>query len=351
MSSNQNDSANNAPPSEAAASGAMRIDPALTTTLAAASLAAYTDFEDHTYKPQLSGYTFVGRFNGWDDWFREYGREDRYGLIFKSQTVANRFVVAFRGTDSDSDALAEAFFEFSTFKPYRNSVSPVPDDVSAGFNDIYSTMGGSMTQTMQQQIFGFLQLQQMSEVYITGHSLGGALSQLFTLDMRVSFPSVKIQTINFASPKVGGSHWSTACSNAGAVQRITRVINFYDIVPGLPPSWDIFDKYVSLGAEFRTAFYGGYLPMDAPARHRLLNLQVVLKNCLPLNPQIWIGTFGDAVSPNYKISSIAPPSASKDEMLAKLRELNSLERSSREGNSLAEPLIQSQARNRSRGRE
>src|SRR6185436_6963945 len=101
MSSNQNDSANKTAPSEAAASGTMRIDPALTTTLAAASLAAYTDFEDPTYKPQLSGYTFVGRFYGWDDWFWEYGRVEKYGLIFKSQTVANRFVVAFRGTDSD----------------------------------------------------------------------------------------------------------------------------------------------------------------------------------------------------------------------------------------------------------
>jgi len=340
MNSNQNDSANNTAPSEAAASGTMRIDPALTTTLAAASLAAYTDFEDPTYKPQLSGYTFVGRLYGWDDWFWEYGRVEKYGLIFKSQTVANRFVVAFRGTDSDADALAEAFFEFATFKPYRNSVSPVPDDVSAGFNDIYSTKGGSMTQTMQQQIFGLLQSTQMSEVYITGHSLGGALSQLFTLDMRVSFPNVKIQTINFASPRVGATDWATACFNTGAAQRIIRVINWYDIVPDLPPTWDPFDKYVSLGAEFRTAFYGGYLPMDALPRHRLLNLQVVLKNCLPLNPQIWTGTFGDAVYPTYTMTSVAPPSASKDEVLAKLRELNSLERSTREGSSLAEPLIQ-----------
>jgi hypothetical protein len=147
-----------------------------------------------------------------------------------------------------------------------------------------------MTQTMQQQIFGFLQSTQMSEVYITGHSLGGALSQLFTLDMRVSFPTVKIQTINFASPKVGASDWATACINAGAAQRITRVINYDDIVPDLPISFDIFDRYVALGAEFRTLFYGGYLPFDALPRHRLLNLQVVLKNCLPLNPQIWVGT-------------------------------------------------------------
>lgn len=341
MSSNPNDSANNAAPGETAASGTMHIDPAWTMTLAAASLAAYNDFDyPDKYKPELDGYTFFGRFTGWDDWLWGYGREERYGLIFKSQTVANRFVVAFRGTDSDTDAFEDAFFEYSTFKPYRNSVSPIPDDVSIGFNDIYSTKGSSMAQTMQQQIFSMLP-QQMSEVYITGHSLGGALSQLFTLDMRVSFPNVNIQTINFASPKVGGTDWGSACANAGAAQRIIRVINYWDVVPSTPPSIDPFDEYVSLGAVFETAFYGGYLPMDALPRHRLLNLQLVLKNCLPLPTQVWVGTFQDAGDSNRTMYSTQIPNASKDEMLTKLHELKNLERSTRAANTRSEPSTQS----------
>lgn len=340
MSPSPNDLTDSAAPTETAASGVIRIDPALTMTLAAASLAAYSDYDSNTFQTP-NGYTFLGRFTGWDDWFWSYGREERFGLIFRSQAVPTRFIVAFRGTDSDSDALEDAFFEYSTFKPYRNSVLPTPDDVSSGFNGIYSTMGGTMTQTMQQQIFSMLLPQRMSELYITGHSLGGALSQLFTLDMRVSFPTVSIQTINFSSPKVGGADWGRACARAGAIEKITRVINYWDIVPDLPLSIDIFDKYVSLGAEFQTAFYGGYLPMDALPRHRLLNLQVVLKNCLPLNPQIWVGTFDDAVDPRRKMQSTAPPSASKDEMLAKLRELNSLESSNRAAISRPEPLAQS----------
>ena len=342
MSSDPNDSANNAAPSETAGSDTTRIDPAWTTTLANASLAAYTDFEDHTYQPQLSGYTFIDRFTGWDGWLFGYGRVERFGLIFKSQTVATRFVVAFRGTDSDSDALEDAFFDFSTFKPYRNSVSPTPDDVASGFNGIYTTKGDCMKETMQQQVFSKLQSQQVTEVYITGHSLGGALSQLFTLDMRVSFPNLKIQTMNFASPRVGGSNWGKACVAAGAAQRITRVINTYDLVPKGPLSLDPWDQYVSLGAEFETSFYGGYIPGDLLPRHRLLNLQYVLTKCLPLNPQIWVGTFDDAVNGNYKMQSTAPPSASMDEVLAKLRELNSLERSIRASTSRFEPLTQSQ---------
>jgi hypothetical protein len=309
----------------------------LTTTLAAASVAAYNDFDNpDNYQPQLNGYTFLDRFTGWDDWFWDIGVEERFGLIFQSQTVPGCFVVAFRGTDSDADAFEDAFFDYTTFQPYQNSVSPTPDDVSTGFQDIYSTMGGSMTQTMQQQIFGMLPTQQISEIYITGHSLGGALSQLFTLDMRVSFPDVNIQTINFASPKVGGSDWASACANAGAAQNITRVINYWDAVPDLPV--DLGDDYVAVGAQFETAFYGGYILWDELHRHRLLNLQYVLSKCLPLNPQIWAGTFHDRVDKTYKMTSAAPPSASKDEMLAKLRELHSLERSIRAANGGSEPI-------------
>jgi triacylglycerol lipase len=332
MSSNANDPANQAAPNKTASAGTIQIDPGLTATLAAASVAAYNDFQNNdNCEPLLNGYTFFGRFSGWDDWFSDIGVEERFGLIFQSQTDTGCFVVAFRGTDSDWDLFEDAFFDYSTFQPDQNSVSPIPDDVSAGFNDIYSKMGGSMTSTMQQQIFSLLP-QQISQVYVTGHSLGGALSQLFTLDMCVSLPSVNVQTINFASPKVGGSNWATACANAGAAQRITRVINYWDYVPSYP--LHLSDEYVSLGAQFETAFYGDdFVVFDELHRHRLLNLQLVLTNCLPLNPQIWVGTFYDAVDPSYEMESTTPPDTAKDEMLAKLRELDSLERSIRPENS------------------
>ncbi len=322
-------------------SAAMRLDAALTLTLAQASLEAYNDFLYRNYTPNLTGYTFIGRFTGWDSFFSISGSEEKFGLIFKSQTVANRFIVAFRGTASDLDALEDLYTGYSTFKPYRNSVSPTPNDVCAGFNGIYSTKGGSMNGTMQQQIFGLLASQQLAEVYITGHSLGGSLSHLFTLDMRVSLPNVNIQTINFASPKVGGTNWSKACANAGATQKIMRVINYWDIAPHYPLSFDIFDKYVSVGAEFQTAFYGNDYYLHLISCHRLLNLQLVLKNCLPLNPQIWVGTFNDQGDKTYVMQSTAPPNVSNDKLLAKLRELKEIEHSMREAESRSEPFIQS----------
>jgi hypothetical protein len=341
MSTNLNDAADNAAPPQTTGPVQTWIDPGMTTALAEASLAAYNDFENLPFTAP-AGFRTYGRFTGWDDWFWTLGRVEKFGLIFQSLVLPTRFIVAFRGTDSDSDALAEAFFYYSTFQSYLNAPSRLVDDVSVGFNGIYSTKGSTMTQTMQQQVFNMLQAGRMTEVYITGHSLGGALSQLFTLDLRVSFPNVKVRTINFASPRVGGRHWAEACDSASVPQLMTRVINYWDLVPDFPVTIDIFDQYRSVGPEFRTSFYGsGSILTDELPRHRLLNLQLVLKNCLPRNPQIWIGRFADAVNQSYIMNSTAPPTASKDEMLSKLRELQEVERSIRAETGGTEPSPQS----------
>lgn len=341
MSSDPTTSDNDATPTETAGADITRIDPALTTTLAQASLAAYYDYEQNPRLPPVPppNYEIVARFQGWDDWIGSEGEVERYGLIFRycgTQQIASRFIVAFRGTDSYSDMFEDLFWESATLQPYRNAIYPVPDDVCSGFNGIYAGKGGGMTATMQQQIFNFLP-ERPSEVLITGHSLGGGLSQLFALDMAVSFPNVRSRTINFASPRVGGRDWKAACDNSGVTSKITRVINWYDHVPDFPVG--LFDNYVSIGAEFQTAFYGpDPFPIDELPRHRLLNLQTVLNLCLWRNPQIWQGTFQDAVYPNYRMTSVAPPNASKDELIAKIRELRALELATRTAPRRASPL-------------
>ena len=316
-----------------------QLDPLLTLALAQASLDAYSDYEGLPYVPPPN-YQFFARFTGWDDWFGEFGQEEPFGLIFKycgPALIANRFIVAFRGTSSLSDMYEDAFWERTTFQPYRNSVSPAADDVCTGFNGIYSKRGGEMSASMQEQIFSLLP-PQPSEVLITGHSLGGALSQLFTLDMRVSSPQVAINTINFASPRVGGKDWEAACDTAGATPHITRVINYKDLVPDFPLA--LFDNYVAIGAEFQTAFYGkDWLILDEPYRHRMLNLQTVLMHCLYLSPQIWTGTFWDAVDTSYQMWSVAPPDVGKDELIAKLRELRMLELSTRTAAARTSPFV------------
>lgn len=314
-------------PAPAAPADLSHLDPLVTTMLAAAAVAAYNDFVG---RPIVlpSNYRLVGRFTGWDGWFGSLGSEEKFGLVFKSlePTLAGKyqFIIAFRGTESLMDIFEDGFWDLTSFQPsiaqglHPRQPLPAPVRVSAGFYDIYTTKGGSMNLTMQEQLFSLLAgLDSSAEIFITGHSLGGALSQLFTLDVAASLPNVPLRTLNFASPRVGDASWQAACDQVGATGKITRVINYHDIVPDYP--LEIMD-YVSIGQQFETAFKSFHWFESNPlSNHSMLNLQTVLTNALPLAPQVWVGNFVGA-DLGIKMQSTAVPSTDRGQLLAKLKE-------------------------------
>ncbi|MCW3467650.1 lipase family protein [Chitinophaga nivalis] len=292
---------------------AISLYPPLTLALATASVAAYDDFEGKTVIPPPD-YKIYARFTGWNEWFGEWGQEERFGLIFKyhgPNPLLKRYIVAFRGTKSYSDLFDDLFWSFVPFQPYHNSVSPVPN-VSSGFYGIYSGIGGTMQHSMQQQVFSLLP-EDPGEVYITGHSLGGALSQLFTLDARVSRPALPVKTINFASARVGDSNWAAACQAAGATARIIRVVNYWDIVPDYPFK---ISGYESIGTQFDVAFSRSSLFPSWLSDHSLLNYRIVLRHCLYLHPQVWVGKFTDAINSWFEMYSTDIPAISHEEWVA-----------------------------------
>lgn len=76
-------------------------------------------------------------------------------------------------------------------------------------------------------------------LFITGHSLGGALATLFAFEaacLQSSEIPTRITCINFASPKVGNIHFSRAIDYLEeiGVLRHVRVTNQSDPVPRLP---------------------------------------------------------------------------------------------------------------------
>lgn len=191
------------------------------------------------------------------------------------------------------------------FVPNQGSVSPTPW-VSSGFYGIYDTQGSGMTASMRAQLFALLEKYTPSQLYVTGHSLGAALSQLFSLDVAISRPTPALN-INFASPMVGTDSWGSAYAGKIDASQSIRVYNYWDYVPSLPPS--SFD-YCAVGTGFRTSFYVDkeWFP-HLLARHALSNLTVVLDNALPLTPQQWQGSFPDQVAgeTQWTMVSTYPP--------------------------------------------
>lgn len=301
--------------------GQPTLDTALTLALAVASKAAY-DYYNGTPITPPQGYVQADAWTGWDC-FLLGGSEEKYGLVFQSSTDPGTLILAFRGTDSDLDAWEDAHFLTVPFVPTAGAVAPTPH-VSTGFYGIYNDKGGSMAASMRQQLFALLAKYRPTQVYVTGHSLGAALSQLFTLDLAVSQPMAQ-QNINFASPMVGTDSWETAYQATIGAGTSIRVYNYWDYVPSVPPSEF---GYRSVGVGFSTAFHvkGEWFPHEL-SRHSIVNLTTVLTHALPLDPQQWAGTFQDFIDPSWTMESTVPPAGSEVRWVEKLREHMEYERS------------------------
>lgn len=308
MSSDDN-SANNSSP---------HLDPTFANLLMAASAEAYTDFA-HTNDPKYQvpdltvdniTFKYLQRFTGFDDVAWGTGKEERYALLYQAKNQVNTYIIAFRGTSSVWDAIIDLESATTTpFKPYKNSgIFPSNVHVGEGFNDVYATKNNQMSASLQTQIFTALQdlPDTPTEIFITGHSLGGALASLFTLDLAVSVPDIGITSITFASPKVGAHVWQTTYDQTyKLLEKTIRVCNNYDWVPRLPP----LDFY-AIGQEFPASFTVAKHHIEIQdvvlARHALTNYTWVISRAVNATPQVWTGTFKDQEKLSWDMISYDP---------------------------------------------
>lgn len=278
------------------------LDATLTLALALASEAAYDDFDGKPLRlPQ--GWELAGRWTGWDPVFRG-GSEEKYGLLLRAIDGSDAYIVAFRGTASLDDALDDGDVPKATFTP---SVGTLSTDVrvEAGFYGIYNDTGDGMTQSMRQQLQQLLGQNPPSAIYVTGHSLGGALAHLFAFDLSFGpYASAFTRLTTFASPRVGDTGWRDAYDARIPSTNSLRVYNQQDLVPKVPPK--DFD-YHDVGSGFPVWFERKRLPDLYPlSRHALLNYIVVLQNAFANPLQSWAGSFPDATDAKKTMISQVP---------------------------------------------
>lgn len=278
------------------------LDPALTLALALASEAAYDDFDGKPLRlPQ--GWELADTWTGWDPVFRG-GSEEKYGLLLRATDGCGAYIVAFRGTSSLDDVLDDADVPKAAFAPTVGTLD-VPVWVEAGFYGIYSDTGAGMTQSMRQQLQQLLARHTPRSVYVTGHSLGGALAHLFAFDLSFGpYASRFTRLTTFASPRVGDGGWRDAYGARIPSANSTRVYNQQDLVPEVPPK-DF--GYHDVGSGFPVWFERKRLPELYPlSRHALLNYIVVLQNAFQSPSQTWAGSFPDATDAKKTMISQVP---------------------------------------------
>ncbi len=258
------------------------------------SLQAYNGFNEKT--PAIcqtqnitppAGYDLVDSWTGVDAIFSKDKIVECYGLVFRSQTAPYTYIFAFRGTSSTLDILDDLGVESEPFTPHDQSGMPVPGDVEveSGFFDVYSESDGD-TASMQQQMFDLIDTfnasdKPIDQLYITGHSLGSAVCELFTLDVAISRPEVNASNYNYACPRVGNSEfvsfYEKQASQLDPQTRTLRIQNTYDKVPCVP----LEDMgYYHLTNAYLIAFYeeswSGIKKLNLLARHSAFNYQAVL---------------------------------------------------------------------------
>lgn len=271
--------------------------PSVTLVLGEAVKNAYAAFDGGSSTP-IAGWTLRGQITGWDGIFVFGGAEELFALIYQNASNAGQYVIAFRGTASKDDVFKDLEAPTTAFIAVDGSKPDV--DVHEGFFGIYHDIGGSMTASMQAQLFQWIDANAagISQLYLTGHSLGSSLAELFTFDLALTQPAFSFATIDWAAPRVGTRKWVAAYDGNALTAQTIRIVNSHDVIPDLPPA-TILDEYGQVANEVLVAFENQSTVIDPLTlvliRHSMDNYLTVLTHALTGSAPLWPFDFVDAI--------------------------------------------------------
>jgi triacylglycerol lipase len=173
---------------------------------------AYDQFNQGSTWKIKAGYDELDRLHakpeGW------LAKDEMFGFVARNQTSRDVFVT-FRGTQSAEDWLSNLTF---------------PQDkhpggwgmVEKGFVQLYKQCSRTVTQAVASS--------GAARVFVTGHSLGGALATLATADLVLN--KTEASMYSFASPRTGNRDFADRFDAAVRVR--WRVANTEDLVTTVP---------------------------------------------------------------------------------------------------------------------
>jgi hypothetical protein len=280
----------------------MPISPTLINVTSDAVIQAYNDY-DGKQVAAPDGYASPGAsFYGWEGLDPSLPIvAKKFAIVFRSNQDPGQFLVAFRGTETPDEWIANANVPTASF-PGAAGV-----DVESGFLDVYSGAPANQTPpSLQSSLLPYFRSVKVSQLIVTGHSLGGALAALFAFDVAKNL-QIAPTLITYASPNVGKQDWADAIN--AVVPNSIRIYNNRDIVPFLPlTDWGYVPVGTNWPVEFDPQFlFNRMLPKALETNHSMSNYQYVSGHAVLNNPQQWIGTFPDqSTDTTWGMQSIAP---------------------------------------------
>jgi hypothetical protein len=243
--------------------------------------------DDVTLKAGLTaaGYTYLETLYGNElstDINPHAGEIVSFGFLALSP--ANELVAAIRGTATIWEWIHDASFLMVP--------SPIPGltgFTEDGFTAIYRSLRtdkapGSTTAVAA--IKSHLTAGQAKTVTVCGHSLGGALAAMLTVDVALNTPCKSPVVYSYASPRTG-DHLFARAYNA-LVPFSYRIANRQDLVPQLPPILPL--PYEHVNTQYELSPPPGKIKPDLGCMHHLttyiwLMEQLAGAGTDPLNPE------------------------------------------------------------------
>lgn len=142
-----------------------------------------------------------------------------FGFILESP---QEIIIAFRGTSSTPNWISNLIASQKKFKYIKEDCL-----THRGFTDIYSSARSEIISALSK-------LSPSKTLYVTGHSLGGALASLCAIDIAANTPYTSPNLFTYGSPRVGDPTFAKVFSKY--VRNSYRIANPFDIVTHAPPS-------------------------------------------------------------------------------------------------------------------
>ena len=197
------------------------------------------------------GYTFLQTIYGDDlatDVDSHLGDVVTFGFVAVS--AQKQLVAVVRGTDTILEWLHDASF-LMVPSPIANAHGLTEDGFTAVYRSL-RTGRANGTPAIKDSIQIYLGTGAATSVTVCGHSLGGALATLLTLDVGLNTTCKTPTVYTYASPRTG-DHTFANCFN-GAIAASYRISNRQDLVPKLPPLLPLTYEHVNTEYELNPAY-------------------------------------------------------------------------------------------------
>jgi triacylglycerol lipase len=235
-------------------------DNTLALSLAAACQLAY-DLLTNPAAATPPGYTVQARFTA-----SLFGKTEVIGYVMSSTSNG---VVAFRGTDTVPDWIADLSYAEVDY-PFVADAGQVHE----GFLGVYQSCRPQVLTALGALPAGL-------PLFVTGHSLGGAVATLAALDIAVNSPFAAPVIYTFASPRTGDGDFAEAF-DAKVGNNSTeswRVANSFDLVPMQPPEkiYDAIQEQYYYFQHVDAVLRIGFIKGGIVANHALANYIAALQ--------------------------------------------------------------------------